>query len=44
VGLSKGLIETDVYSVIVLTVVATALATPLLLHTVFRRQQEARYA
>jgi Kef-type K+ transport system membrane component KefB len=44
VGLSKGLIETDVYSVIVLTVVATALATPFLLHTVFRRQQEARYA
>ncbi len=44
VGLSKGLIKTDVYSIIVLTVLVTALATPLLLHTVFPRQKEARYA
>lgn len=44
VGLSKGLIETDVYSIIVLTVLATTLATPLLLRIVFPRQKEARYA
>src|SRR5436309_326298 len=44
VGLSNGLIQTNVYSIIVLTVLATALATPLLLRTVFPRQKEARYA
>ncbi len=41
VGLSKGLIKTDVYSIIVLTVMATALATPLLLRIVFPQQKEA---
>jgi len=44
VGLSKGLIQTNVYSIIVLTVLATALATPLLLRIVFPRPKEARYA
>ncbi|MDP9237806.1 MAG: cation:proton antiporter [Chloroflexota bacterium] len=44
VGLSKGLIKTDVYSIIVLTVLATALATPLLLRIVFTQQKEARHA
>ena len=44
VGLSNGLIQTNVYSIIVLTVLATALATPLLLRLVFPRQKEARYA
>jgi Kef-type K+ transport system membrane component KefB len=45
VGLSKGIIGTDVYSIIVLTVLATTLVTPLLLRVVFAGQQpEARYA
>jgi Kef-type K+ transport system membrane component KefB len=44
VGLSKGLIGTDVYSIIVLTVLATTLATPLLLRIVFPQTKEARYA
>jgi Kef-type K+ transport system membrane component KefB len=44
VGLSNGLIKTDVYSIIVLTVLATTLVTPLLLRIVFPRQKEARYA
>jgi Kef-type K+ transport system membrane component KefB len=44
VGLSEGLIKTNVYSIIVLTVLVTALATPLLLRIVFPRQKEARYA
>jgi Kef-type K+ transport system membrane component KefB len=43
VGLSEGLIKTNVYSIIVLTVLATAVATPLLLRIVFPRQKEARY-
>jgi len=44
VGLNKGIIATDVYSIVVLTVLATTLATPLLLRIVFPRQKEARYA
>jgi Kef-type K+ transport system membrane component KefB len=44
VGLSKGLIKTDVYSIIVLTVLATTLVTPLLLRIVFPRKLEALYA
>jgi Kef-type K+ transport system membrane component KefB len=44
VGLSKGLIQTNVYSIIVLTVLATTLATPLLLRIVFPRPKEARFA
>lgn len=44
VGLSKGLIKTDVYSIIVLTILVTTIATPLLLRIVFPQRKEARYA
>jgi len=44
VGLSKGVIDTDIYSIIVLTVLMTTLATPLLLRIVFPKQKEVRYA
>jgi Kef-type K+ transport system membrane component KefB len=44
VGLTNGIIQTDVYSIVVLTVLVTTLVTPLLLRVVFPRQLEPRYA
>ena len=44
VGLSQGLIDTDLFSVMVLMVLVTTLVTPVLLKLAFVRKKEAQYA
>ena len=44
VGLGQGLIDTDIYSVMVLMVLATSLITPIALRVVFAREREAQHA
>ena len=44
VGLGKGLIDTDLYSVMVMMVLATTLITPVALRIVFAGAKEARHA
>jgi Kef-type K+ transport system membrane component KefB len=44
VGLGKGLIDTDLYSVMVMMVLATTLLTPVALRIVFAGTKEAHHA
>ena len=44
VGLTQGLIDTDLFSVMVLMVLVTTLITPVLLKIVFARERETQYA
>lgn len=44
VGLSHALIDTDLYSVIVLTILVTTLITPILLKIAFAGEKEVQYA
>lgn len=44
VGLAQGLIDTNLFSIMVLTVLVTTLVTPILLKAVFATEREAQYA
>ena len=44
VGLAQGLIDTNLFSIMVLMVLVTTLVTPILLKAVFVTEKEAQYA
>jgi Kef-type K+ transport system membrane component KefB len=44
VGLAQGLIDTNLFSIMVLMVLVTTLVTPILLKAVFATEREAQYA